>query len=262
MNKAENVKEQYKDDKNLVTRIKLHVEYSTNKQGFFPWLFEKYEFLYGYRILELGCGNGEQWNNRIQQLPEDCLLVLSDISDGLVKNVWERYSKYNNFLAQKVDISNIQFPDNSFDVVIANHMLYHVPDIPKAISEVKRVLKNDGKFYTSTNGKGGLREYLHNAFRAVNPSSTAFTQNYSFNLQNGAEILREHFKDVKRFDYEDSLRITDTNDLIEWLKSTISIATYCEKDIEGLYDYFEEIRLKEGAINIPKEAGLFICTSI
>ncbi len=260
MNNIENVKEQYKDDSNLSIRSKLHAKYSTNKLGFFPWLFEKYEFLNGYRILELGCGNGVQWQNRIQQLPADCILVLSDYSDGMVDIVYEKYSSQKNILSQKIDIQSIPFPNNCFDVVIANHMLYHVPDLPKALTEVKRILRNGGKFYAATNGNGGMRAYLHNVFMLLNPNINAFTEEFSFNLQNGEEILSQYFNDVERCDFEDSLSITVTKDLIDWLKSTITIASYSENDLKGFYDYFEGIRQKDGAINIPKETGLFIST--
>jgi len=58
MDKIENVKQQYSNDKNLSVRTKLHLKHSTNKQGFVPWLFDKYEFSENCRILELGCGNG------------------------------------------------------------------------------------------------------------------------------------------------------------------------------------------------------------
>jgi len=80
MNKIENVKEQYSDDKNLSIRSKLHAKYSTNKLGMIPWLFEKYEFSEGFRILELGCGNAHQWNGNIDKLPQNCTLVLTDFS--------------------------------------------------------------------------------------------------------------------------------------------------------------------------------------
>jgi ubiquinone/menaquinone biosynthesis C-methylase UbiE len=238
----------------------LHSKHSTNKQGFFPWLFEKYKFSNGYRILELGCGNGGQWQNRIHQLPADCILVLSDFSEGMVEIVWEKYSNQKNMLAQKIDIQDIPFPNNCFDVVIANHMLYHVPDLAKALSEVKRVLKNGGKFYAATNGNGGMRTYLRNAFKQVNPNINAFTKNFSFNLQNGKEMLSQYFYDVQRLDYEDSFSITETQDLMDWLKSTTTLASYSENDLNGFYDFFEGIRQEEGAINIPKETGLFIST--
>ena len=40
-----------------------------------------------------------------------------------------------------VDITNITFEDNSFDLIICNHVLEHIPDDRKAISELYRVLK-------------------------------------------------------------------------------------------------------------------------
>ncbi len=70
-----------------------------NKQAFITWLSEKYQFHGGCRILELGCGNGEQWQNHIHQLPDGCMLVLSDLSEGMVKIVWDNYSGNKNLLA-------------------------------------------------------------------------------------------------------------------------------------------------------------------
>lgn len=258
VDKTENVKQQYSNDKNLSIRSNLHSKHSTNKQGLVPWLFEKYEFSEGFNILELGCGNGYQWQNRIESLPQGCSLTLSDFSNGMVDIVKSKYSEYNNVSFQQIDIQNIPFQVETFDVVIANHMLYHIPDLSKALSEVKRVLKTDGKFYSTTNGNGGMRPFLHNALKHLNPDTKSFTQELSFTLQNGYEILRYYFSHIKRIDFEDSLSITETQDLVDWMKSTISIASYSEQDIEGLFDYFEEIRKRDGAINIQKECGLFI----
>jgi ubiquinone/menaquinone biosynthesis C-methylase UbiE len=260
MNKVENVTEQYQNDDNLSIRIKLHSKHSTNKQGWYPWLFEHYEFAKGYRIMELGCGNGNQWQGRIDKLPPDCTLILSDFSEGMVKMVWEKYSCHNNILSQKIDIQDIPFPDNCFDVVIANHMLYHVPDLSKAISEVHRVLRSDGKFYAATNGNGGMRTYLHNVRKLINPNTTALSEGFSFSLQNGTELLSKYFFDVQSYNFEDSLHITETQDLVDWMKSTLTISNYSESDFDKLYDYFENIRIKQGAIDIPKESGLFVST--
>ncbi len=44
----------------------------------------------------------------------------------------------------KMDITKIQYPDQTFDVVICNHVLEHVPDDLKAMKEIHRVLKEDG----------------------------------------------------------------------------------------------------------------------
>ena len=61
--------------------------------------------------------------------------------------VKERYSRFENVSFEKIDIQSIPFEDNSFDMIIANHMLFHVPDLNKALLEVKRVLKERGYFY-------------------------------------------------------------------------------------------------------------------
>lgn len=44
----------------------------------------------------------------------------------------------------KMDIQDIPFQDNTFDIVMCNHVMEHIPDEHKAITEVYRVLKKDG----------------------------------------------------------------------------------------------------------------------
>lgn len=100
---------------------------------------------------------------------------------------------------------------------------------------------------------------MQNAVKQVNKNPIPFSQNITFNLQNGSEILEKHFGKVNRFDYEDSLSITKTSDLIDWIKTTASVTALSEEEADKLYDYFEGIRKRDGAINIPKECGLFVC---
>jgi ubiquinone/menaquinone biosynthesis C-methylase UbiE len=50
------------------------------------------------------------------------------------------------FSFAQADAQALPFRDASFDAVIANHMLYHVPDISRSLGEVRRVLKPSGGF--------------------------------------------------------------------------------------------------------------------
>lgn len=260
MNETQNVKEQFSNDKNLEQRIEFYKKYTTNKYKFADWLFDKYKFKENISILELGCGNGKHWEGRIDLLSKGCELVLSDFSEGMLELAKEKYFSYKNVFFRQIDIQSIPFENDSFDVVIANHMLFHVPNLNKALLEVNRVLKEGGYFYSATDGNGGMRPFLHNAIVKFEPTSTAFTEQLSFNLQNGSGILSKYFKNVERFDYENTLAITNTQDLIEWLKSTKSISGYSEESLLNVYNYFEDIKVKEGAINIPRETGVFIST--
>ncbi|NLO85666.1 MAG: class I SAM-dependent methyltransferase [Clostridiales bacterium] len=260
MNQTKDVQNQYADDKNLAIRIKFHEMYSVDKRGIVGWMFEQYHFAPGDRMLELGCGNGNQWNGRIQDLPKGCTLHLSDFSEGMVGTVKEKYAAFENVSYEQIDIQNIPYEDDSFDVIIANHMLYHVPDLDGALAEVRRVLKTGGRFYASTNSENGLWSYLCNALHHIDENVECFAKTYSFTLQNGYGILRGHFEDVKRLDYVDALDITNTQDLIDWICSTISLAPFSPEQLVQIYNYFEAIRLKEGVIHIPKEAGMFVST--
>ena len=76
-------------------------------------------------------------------------------------------------------------------------MLYHVQDIDKALSEVKRVLKPGGKFYVSTNGKGHMQqlEKLVKGYdRSINYDLQKFTD--KFGIENGDKFLKKHFSNV------------------------------------------------------------------
>lgn len=85
------VREQYKSDNNLNTRISIHKKYSTNKTGFGNWIYSHYDFHYDTKILELGCGTGDMWKEKLHLLREGIQLYLTDISGEMIvsaKKLW------------------------------------------------------------------------------------------------------------------------------------------------------------------------------
>ncbi len=44
----------------------------------------------------------------------------------------------------KMDITKIQYPDNTFDIIYCSHVLEHIPDDHRAMSELRMVLKPGG----------------------------------------------------------------------------------------------------------------------
>ena len=154
------VKQQYATAKNLNTRISIHDKYSTNKMGFGNWIVSNYRLEKGMSVLELGCGTGDMWRNRENLISTCNKLILSDFSDGMVATAKHNIGNYDNVEYRIMDIQDIPYENETFDVVIANMMLYHVPDIEKGLSEVRRVLKRGGCFYCATYGEHGIIEYL------------------------------------------------------------------------------------------------------
>ena len=182
------IQAQYKTSENLNTRISIHEKYSTNQQPFGDWIVSHYDLRPGMKILELGCGTGDMWKNHLP-LPEGTELLLTDFSEGMLEAAKQNIQA-ENVAFRQVDIQEIPFPDASFDIVIANMMLYHVPDLHKGLSEVRRVLKPGGVFYCATYGVHGIMEYITGLLKDQNVSGSIGT---TFTLQNGARTLSQHF---------------------------------------------------------------------
>ena len=126
------VMEQYKTQDKLFTRMSLHQKYDRNEK-WTHWVMENYHFFKGCRVLELGCGTGSMWEGQIQTLPEGVTLELTDFSLGMVEIVREKFSRIANVSTRVMDIQNIDAADNTYDVVIANLVLQHVPEDRKSV---------------------------------------------------------------------------------------------------------------------------------
>ena len=249
------IEKQYQTDKNLSTRINLHEKYSVNKQGFGNWVYDHYDFKPGMRILELGCGNGSMWPEMIDSLPDGCELILSDFSKGMLDVARMRIGEYPGLSYRVINIMDIPYETNSMDIVIANMMLYHAPDIDCALAEVRRVLKPDGKFYCATYGENSIMTWLNEVF---SEQEIHVIMNTAFTLQNGKEMLGRYFDSVMRDDYPDAFEITDTEDLISYVLSMTAMANLTRLPRNVIHDVLENKKI-DGIIYIPKEYGMFIC---
>ena len=260
-NEETNIIEQYKNAKNLNDRISLHEKYSTNKQGWFNWLFYQIDFSRVNRLLELGCGNGKLWQeNRIDLRNRE--IFLSDISEGMVEEVRNKLGTDFNCIV--ADAEKIPFKDEYFDTIIANHVLFYLNDLNIGLKEIERVLKSDGILYCSTYGKNHMKEIteiVQSFDSRINLSNHSLYE--IFGLENGEGILKEYFYNVQRMDYQDSLEITESKPLIDYIMSCHGN----QNEILGprlneFKEYIEELLKNSGKIVVTKQAGLFICKSL
>lgn len=257
MNEVSNtvtVRRQYATADHLNTRISIHDKYSTNKTGFANWIFSNYQIDHDMTVLELGCGTGIMWKNRDDLIANCSQLVLSDFSEGMIETAKSNIGCHDHLTWQVIDIQDIPYENESFDMVIANMMLYHVPDINKALSEVSRVLKRGGCFYCATYGENGIMEYLSEILSAYGVEDHS---NRNFTLQNGYAILKKVFPEVKRLDYEDSLAVTDVDDMVEYIYS-LSGMTILDSVPKPEIKSILTRNTVNGILHVPKEYGMFI----
>lgn len=250
---------QYQNEANISARIRLHSLFSQNPQGWFPWVYEQCDIKPGMQILEVGCGNGRLWTENQQELPDGLHIVLSDISDGMLRDVKRDAGLDENiFTFQHFDCQEIPFPDESFDLVIANHTLFYCSDISKACAELSRVLKSKGRIVCGTYGPDHMKEVtdLVQAFdeRITLSSDSLYDR---FGRENGGEQLQKYFHSVEWKAYSDSLEVNMPEPLIEYI---LSCHGNQNQYILDRYQKFRNFVTNQIGKNfhITKDAGAFI----
>ena len=253
-NDNQEMQKQYATAQNLNTRASLHALFSTNKLGWNNWVFEQYCLRPYLSVLELGCGSAGMWAGRAGEL-RGVRLLLSDFSQGMLQTARENTRGLPGISYECIDAQDIPHPEASFDIVIANHMLYHVPDIDKALGEFLRALKPGGTLYATTLGNANMKE-LYDMLRRFYPESDRARQSFTaaFRLENGAAQLHRHFAHVELRRYEDSLHITQAQPLVDYVLSSGM------EDVDAFARHVEEIIARDGAIGITKDAGMFIAS--
>jgi DNA-binding transcriptional MerR regulator/trans-aconitate methyltransferase len=260
-NDDSNIIEHYKNAKNLNVRISLHDKYSQNKQGWFPWLFEQIDFSHINKLLEVGCGNGKLWkNNKIDLRNRE--IFLSDSSQGMVDEV--RKTLGNDFNCMVFDCEKIPFKDNYFDAVIANHVLFYVYDINKALEEIRRVLNPLGVFYCSTYGSNHMKEINDIVQEFDSRTILSQTKLYDvFGLENGLDILRPYFKNIKMKRYDDCLVVDKSKPIIDYIMSCHgNQSEIIGPSLNEFREFVDSIIQEKGYIKITKDAGLFVCENM
>jgi SAM-dependent methyltransferase len=254
---------QYGTSANLEARLSLHDRCSVNRYGWHRFVFDHFHFLPGAAVLELGCGNGELWCKNLHRIAAECRYVISDASEGMVRTAREQLAPHMasaDFV--QIDAQAIPFADASFDVVIANHMLYHVPDREAALREIRRVLKPGGYLYTSTIGDNHLKE-LSEILSAYDPRIRfGQSQIRPFTLENGPEQLEPYVSLISLNRYLDALLIDDPEPLLAYIMSSKAISNVLEivgeEQMTDFSEYIASIVRRDGGLRIYKDSGVIV----
>ena len=254
----------YKDASRLDARIQLHAKYSTNTQGLHAWVFEHLHLPPTCHVLEVGCGSGQLWLANQHRLPAGWHVTLADLSAGMLATAHRQLSPYGHAVRFVVhDEQALPFAAHSFDAIIANHMLYHVPNRLAAYAEFCRVLKPSGRLYAATISRDNMREldalvsHVHpfsaQERAAANPMSDR-RQRTGFNLEHGAEELSQWFAVVTLHRYADALVVPAAEPLVAYIRS---IGVLPEDELARFQYHVEEVIERQGPIQISKDVGMF-----
>lgn len=198
------VQAEYEDETRLATRKAAHAaaEGPDAREVLFEAIVERTPS----RILEVGCGEGELAErlgretaaavNAVDQSPRMVELARGRGVDARVRRVEE-----------------LEFEDETFDCVVAAWMLYHVAELDRALAEISRVLRHDGRLVAVTNGRDHMKELYDLVGRDRLGSH--------FRAEDAEEILPRHFARVERRDAPGWLVFSDSEAAQAYVSSLV-----------------------------------------
>ena len=260
MNEMEQkLKKQYKDASNISARINLHRDYSLNPVSWFEWIFNQCVFESGYSVLELGCGDASLWSCNAERIPANMDILLTDISYGMIRDAARNLSDNGSqFRYEVMDAHHIYKLDDSFDRIIANHVLFYCDNLDMVCSEVYRVLRPGGIFICSTYGSDHMKEISSLVKEFDDRIELSADKLYDhFGKENGKKQLQEYFSDVSWVQYDDSLYVTDYEPVVEYVLSCHGNQNRLIVDRYKEFVAFVKEKTDKG-LKITKDAGVFI----
>ncbi|HEY1015946.1 MAG TPA: methyltransferase domain-containing protein [Herpetosiphonaceae bacterium] len=255
--KPERLRAQYRDAGNLDARIALHARYSTNRYGFHRWVLDQIDAPADAAVLDAGCGSARLWSGNAARTPPGWRVTLADFSPGMLADASRTVAGLRpQFALLNADIQSLPLDDALFDVVIANHMLYHVADRPRAYAEIRRVLRPGGLLVAATNSRGTMREYDQLVARFTpDPAARSFQPSESFSLESGGAELADHFAAVELRRYEDALEVTESAPLVAY---AASCGMMDPSQLAAMGAFLDAEIAERGPFRISKDVGLFL----
>jgi ubiquinone/menaquinone biosynthesis C-methylase UbiE len=212
-------------------------------------LFEREAPGPGARVLDLGCGPATLWRANRERIDPSWSLTLADFSAGMIEAARRELGDRAAYVV--ADVQELPLPAGSFDVVLANHMLFHVPDLARAFGQIRRVLVPGGAFHASTIGRGHLAE-----LDALVPGWDLGRYAEAFGLETGPEQLQPFFADIRVERFEDGLVVTAVEPVLAYIRSSDN---YRGQDLTGARETVREAIARDGAFTVAKRMGVISC---
>jgi SAM-dependent methyltransferase len=220
-NHPDAVRRMYATDESLRVRQMIHEQHSVPPGDFIAWALSSVQWRGDERVLDAGCGPGGWAKVLLEHLPAIQYYGL-DLSPGMMRNHPQRSRSLIG------DAVRLPYPDAAFDVVMANHMLFHMQDIDATLSELRRVLKPNGYLMATSNSVHNLPEFqqlLRRAITLLVPPGTSSVRVPAqhtdlFSLESGTRALSRHFYAVVRYDLPRLLVFKSAEPIIAYIDST------------------------------------------
>mgnify|MGYP001824966247 CR=1 FL=1 len=249
---------QYRDGTKLDIRATLHQRFSTSELLFPDFEAGLIEWRADLAVIECGTGTGRFWDNVVA--PRSISLTLTDLSPGMVQLAVDRAGEnaFERVEGRECDVQDLPFDDDSFDLAIANHMLYHAPDPDRAVAELSRVLRPDGTLLAATNGYGHMKEMNEAIAEVFGRGNEGLYE--VFGIDTGEARLRERFGSITWHAFDNDLMVDDPAAAIAYGLSFPPGETATDEEAAAFARAIGR-RFVDGRMHIRTRAGAFVCSA-
>lgn len=259
--------EAYANDACLGVRYRTHQLYTVDAVDFGRWTLERLHWQGDERVLDMGCARGDLLREMARSHDGWGALIGFDLSPGMaVKGLELAPGLPVHFFVGNAQA--LPLPSRSFDVVMARHMLYHVPDIGQAVAETARVLRAGGRLLTVTNSAHTMPEYFTIRDRAASRfPALAGREGLSdrFTLENAPSFLEPYFDRVETHILPGTLRFPTAQPFVDYVASARALAMrpgHTDAEWQEVLDFVraeaEAVIARKGHFDVTKLTGAVV----
>jgi ubiquinone/menaquinone biosynthesis C-methylase UbiE len=260
------VKQQYQTTDLLRIRVETHARYSERQLDLDAECVRALGLTGGEALLDVGCGPGafprylraHGHTGRLAGLDQSATMIAAATEAAAGMDI-EWFTGEANALP---------FPDRSFAIISARHMLYHVPDIPGALREFARVTGPGGTLFAVTNGQysmphiDALRTDMLAHFGLPIPPLTSMT----FAIENAPDILRAVYPAVEETILSNAFVFTEPEPIVRYVMTMMAVRQTAEHPnaLADIHDWLtaeasRRLAAMGGVWRDPKKVGLYRC---
>jgi ubiquinone/menaquinone biosynthesis C-methylase UbiE len=268
MTDAENLRYQYGDSDKLKIRYEAHTRYSERISDWDALFTEVLAIVPGEKVVDVGCGPGGIHSHLSRA---GARVTGIDASPGMVAEALAQAARDDlNVQVQMGNAEQLPFLDEQFDAALCCHMLYHVPDIRAALSELRRVVRTGGRVLISTNAAdhcARLNDLHAQAARELGyvPVVGDLAGGGRFSLSD-LPLVQSVFPNVRLHPLPNAFIWPTVDSALQYYASGRIDAIQRAADETGhrepllkrVHELITEIIEREGMFRVPKNAGYFL----
>jgi len=266
--KARLVGESYATDEPLSVRIETHRRYSIPAIDLPTWALDRHTWRGDETVLDIGTGTGQYLAPLRERVPRG-RIIAGDLAPGMLRDLAARGIPGGAHLLN-ADAEALPLADATCDAIIASYVLPLVPDIPRVLDEMSRVLRPGGTLLAVTMASIYMEELCVAINATLNKMGISRETRWGsvserFNLENGWAYLKSHFTRVTVHQHESALVFPEVEPVLAYITSTrdtlrddLPPDRTWDEFLAALREVVEAEIAARGEFRVSKAAGMLV----